>query len=564
MRSRSVGAERGESRLPAMRWSWPDEIAVLEEALQQAIAQQVTAENTRGYASSPRTKPLDSASASYGTKLRSWLDVQVNAQLGQILPDLLEGELATVRAEWNAVLDAVESIRQKTEADTQTVAEAQGKLLQVVDGMSRELARWKADRGAEKKTSEAVVQARNSHDSRQLELSCEIKRLKEQVSSMERQLVSEDESVRELTTWAQRRFAGEGHRLHELERKMADLERRVSSRRDELKSDLTVQASSSARSEFEVKLQGLREDLKGQLEARVGVLRDWCESSKQEQDSRIRSIRGDMESKTEAKLRAIERQLESRLGSQVSQLEAIEEKMQSELRTVRSEYCQEMQNQLEGTRALLGEDLATLQQRLVSELRAETIAAISRESAAIASLDEQLWISDQRLSRRIDELVHAQLHGRGSQGSVKTCRSLVPDDSGLGSEHAPAPAEPTSGEKRQSSSGGSVLATAQLAAKALLKASREEDDHEEDDARPRRIVGHGLGARDSRHSPGPRPPASRSGRSSWALDGESERTSQTRERSGSCKVGTRRSGRGVLAMVAQAAEAFAESAEQDD
>lgn len=552
MRSRSVGVERVENRLPAMRWSWSDEVAVLEEALQQAIARQGTAENMQGYASSPRTEALDSALASYGMKLRAWLDVQVDARLSQILPDLMEGELATVRAEWNAVLDAVESVRQKTEADTQAVAEAQGKLLQVVDGMSRELARWKADRGAEQKTSQAVVQARNSsHDSRQLELSSEVKRLKEQISSMERQLVSEDESVRELTTWAQRRFA----RVHELEKKMADLERRVSSRRDELKSDLTIQASSSARSEFEIKLQGLREDLKGQLEARVGVLRDWCESSKQEQDSRIRSIRGDLGSKAEAQVRALERQLESRLACQVTQLEAIEEKLQSELRTVRSECCQEMQNQLEGTRAHLGEDLASLQQRLVSELRAETMAAIGRDSASIASLDEQLWISDQRLSRRIDELVYAQLHRRGSQNGSKTY-----------SENAPAPVEPTPAERRKSSSSGGVLATAQLAAKTLLRASREEEEKEEEedyDSRPRRIAALGLSAQDSRDSACRKPPASRSARSSWALDGEGERTSQTQERSESCRAGTRRSGRGVLAMVAKAAEAFAENGELD-
>eukprot|EP00930_Biecheleria_cincta_P002603 TRINITY_DN10360_c0_g1_i1.p1 TRINITY_DN10360_c0_g1~~TRINITY_DN10360_c0_g1_i1.p1 ORF type:complete len:330 (-),score=43.14 TRINITY_DN10360_c0_g1_i1:181-1170(-) len=270
MRSHSLNAERssrqglraddakmqrcnGESRLPAMRWSWPDEVAVLQEALQQAIAKQGTAENLRetGHGNSPRGKEaLDSALAAYGMQLRAWLDVQVDARLGQILPNLLQGELATVHAESSTVSDAVETLRQKSEADIASVAEAQSKLLQVVEGMSRELARWKADRGAGQKNS--------SHDSRQLELSSELKRLKEQVSSMERQLASEDESVRELSAWAQRRFAGEGHRSHELERKVSDLERRVRSRLDE----------------------------------------------------------GDIESKTEVQLRALERQLESRLGSQ--------------------------------------------------------------------------------------------------------------------------------------------------------------------------------------------------------------------------------------------------------
>jgi hypothetical protein len=52
-------------------------------------------------------------------------------------------------------------------------------------------------------------------------------------------------------------------------------------------------------------------------------------------------------------------------------------------------------------------ELVGLQKRLVSELRAETTAAFRSEAAAVAALDEQLWLTDQRLGQRIDELVHS-------------------------------------------------------------------------------------------------------------------------------------------------------------
>lgn len=46
-------------------------------------------------------------------------------------------------------------------------------------------------------------------------------------------------------------------------------------------------------------------------------------------------------------------------------------------------------------------------QRLIAELRAETSSAFRSEAAAVAALDEQLWLTDQRLGQRIDELVHS-------------------------------------------------------------------------------------------------------------------------------------------------------------
>lgn len=47
------------------------------------------------------------------------------------------------------------------------------------------------------------------------------------------------------------------------------------------------------------------------------------------------------------------------------------------------------------------------QERQISELRSETSTAFRSEAAAVAALDEQLWLTDQRLGQRIDEIVHS-------------------------------------------------------------------------------------------------------------------------------------------------------------
>merc|ERR1712217_155539 len=51
------------------------------------------------------------------------------------------------------------------------------------------------------------------------------------------------------------------------------------------------------------------------------------------------------------------------------------------------------------------EDLAASQRQMAAELRAETQLWLTEHRHAIGSLDEQLWLTDQRLTGRIDELL---------------------------------------------------------------------------------------------------------------------------------------------------------------
>lgn len=73
----------------------------------------------------------------------------------------------------------------------------------------------------------------------------------------------------------------------------------------------------------------------------------------------------------------------------------------------KQEELQELRGAFEEAQRTLSSELLKHQQRLVSELRAETSTAFRSEAAAVAALDEQLWLTDQRLGQRIDELAHS-------------------------------------------------------------------------------------------------------------------------------------------------------------
>ncbi|CAE8644141.1 unnamed protein product [Polarella glacialis] len=66
-----------------------------------------------------------------------------------------------------------------------------------------------------------------------------------------------------------------------------------------------------------------------------------------------------------------------------------------------------MHSELESWQSGIEQDLSALQRRSAAELRVEVRTAIRNEAAAVAALDEQLWLTDQRLGQRIDDLEQA-------------------------------------------------------------------------------------------------------------------------------------------------------------
>lgn len=86
---------------------------------------------------------FDVALANYGIQLRAWIDLQVDARLQQIVPGILEAELAAGRQDVFVALEVAERV----ERDGRVLAEAQAKLLSVVEGVSDELSHTKARSG---------------------------------------------------------------------------------------------------------------------------------------------------------------------------------------------------------------------------------------------------------------------------------------------------------------------------------------------------------------------------------------------------------------------------------
>eukprot|EP00929_Paragymnodinium_shiwhaense_P050902 TRINITY_DN25628_c0_g1_i1.p1 TRINITY_DN25628_c0_g1~~TRINITY_DN25628_c0_g1_i1.p1 ORF type:complete len:753 (-),score=163.62 TRINITY_DN25628_c0_g1_i1:203-2461(-) len=71
------------------------------------------------------------------------------------------------------------------------------------------------------------------------------------------------------------------------------------------------------------------------------------------------------------------------------------------------EGLEEVRKSLDMTQGSFRDELVAHMKRSSSELRAEVRAALKNEQNAIAALDEQLWLTDQRLGQRIDEVVHS-------------------------------------------------------------------------------------------------------------------------------------------------------------
>merc|ERR1712150_196094 len=62
---------------------------------------------------------------------------------------------------------------------------------------------------------------------------------------------------------------------------------------------------------------------------------------------------------------------------------------------------------IETKAATILEDVANSQRRISAELRGEMKAALKQEQSSVAALDEQLWLTDQRLGQRIDDMTQS-------------------------------------------------------------------------------------------------------------------------------------------------------------
>lgn len=410
-----------------------DEVALLENALREALHRRNQG-SMGAYAfegGAPGGQKFDMAVANYGLQLRAWIDLQVDSRLQQVLPGLLDGELAAARQDCVVAVDVAERV----ESEARAVAEAQAKLLAVVEGISDELARLKAavsacQLGAQIQLTAAA--AGNKSSAAGDEALIQLERVRENIEELKRVISAREQqsvNIETVSVALSRQDQAFGRAVERQDSAMAELRSEVRRLTEEVDSVSQRQAELRTVRELiaEDRLQTIEAMeqnlvsapmLEARIDARLEALRlellhvaaPWGEL-----EARLAALRADVEARVQAQLevRPDALRLENRLGALRAELEdRIEGQLKLCLEAIRLECRQTTKGHVEELQARVGEDIASLQQRLMMQLRAEVAGAIGRESAAIAALDEQLWITDQRLGQRIDELAHLHLRER--------------------------------------------------------------------------------------------------------------------------------------------------------
>lgn len=195
--------------------------------------------------------------------------------------------------------------------------------------------------------------------------------------------------------------------VDDLTRLVRMLDQRVSSLSEELRSESMKEnlqrELTMSTSQHDERLQAMRLEMnsmvtQSSLEVCLEQIKTVLSKQVVESESRLGENLGALQRRHMAELRAEPR------SDAITRLD-----LSTRLEEVQREIFKEMTRQVEASEVRLGEELGGLQQRLISELRAETTAAFRSEAAAVASLDEQIWLTDQRLGQRIDELLHLRI-----------------------------------------------------------------------------------------------------------------------------------------------------------
>merc|ERR1712060_581153 len=82
-------------------------------------------------------------------------------------------------------------------------------------------------------------------------------------------------------------------------------------------------------------------------------------------------------------------------------------------RSLRNEFAalqQHVASEIEVVQNAFHKELEQVHWRLSADLKVEVRASIKQEQNNIVALDEQLWMTDQRLGQRIDELLKVVSH----------------------------------------------------------------------------------------------------------------------------------------------------------
>mmetsp|Transcript_68668 Transcript_68668/g.128110 ORF Transcript_68668/g.128110 Transcript_68668/m.128110 type:complete len:550 (-) Transcript_68668:97-1746(-) len=422
------------------------EVSVLEAALRDASARKRA--NATMEECSTR---FDSAVTVYSVQLKAWIDLQVDQRLGQVL----DGELAAVRREAANAVGA----GTRAEVEVRSITEAQTKLLDVVSGISEEIGRLKAAITACQLSTqlhtaagmgsqnEDTVMAVEKATTALEELRLSVNTIQVQDNATAAELGRHDVAIQELRRLTEHHFQRYNSELTDATGAMKGTKREV----NEL-----ITLVQRMENRFTSWRAEVAEELRSHEERRRTEL----------------TAHGGLENRLAEEFSTLQRRLAAELRGEMTAALQKEAFTQSDLQMALDETKREMRRLVSEAQGRNEDELREMsrgQHRQISDLRVEISAAFKSEASAVAALDEQLWLTDQRLGQRIDELVH-QVAG-GDRAGRKVVMERMSEYNSIDAKLARS--QVTASRPSPASASG-ALAMAKVAGSALMEAGRSE------------------------------------------------------------------------------------------
>jgi len=427
--------------------------------------------------------------------LRTWVEFQVDARINQALRDLAEGELfagcrpaaapheeqslrdtATVERASEVAAEA-ERLCRHLEEEVRIVSQAQARILEVINGLSGKVDKFggesdcpSAEADGRRLFISGLPQEAPGGDRAAMDhMELRISEVRDEVSQRQNQCSDKLASALDVLAGTQREVGMLAQAFDRLDFRVSEREAAAGAAADrrvdaasEAAADrhTTFQAESTQISSLGSEVGVLRE-AQGRLEARLERLdRDVSSSHQGRKDleSRFEGLRTDLAGAvvTREELRQGIEELATEVADALATTK--EELLQSSpqvqatsssttaLPNVRAleqlveESQQGLVEKVEAWQALLDKEVAS-QRKSMNDLNADVRLAMKGEDAAVVKLDEQLWLTDQRLGQRLDELDQriANMVGVLEEREEKGQRT----DVGAGPSSPPAPAYAT-------------------------------------------------------------------------------------------------------------------------
>ena len=364
-------------------------------------------------------------------------------------------DFARLRAAWSELqkqsADAISRQRQSgddiaaTAASVDATRHELAELARLVQSLDRKLSSWKSEVKVEVLEEVSASSAINEADklkldslhrelaqmaSARIDLESQIERLKVEMATLAKPEL--ESRVRDMQHTLSRRLddvesscehlrsemsAAMGTRVENLDARLQEAHQGLSRRFDALQvaaaedvesARLEIKKLSTLVKRVEDKQASLLEEVSGEVRASAVALRDEGASSSSELSRKLADMgsRLDQMEVEQTSARATREMFEYRMRDATTETKQSVDVLQSELNGL----SQKLSSEVTEWRERLREELLASQRKLTGEVR-EARSLFKEEQNAIAALDEQLWLTDQRLGQRIDEILQATQRG---------------------------------------------------------------------------------------------------------------------------------------------------------